>query len=424
VDTAVLLLVLASVPLGLASPWAGAVIFGWLGFLLPTRVVHGEAFGLTLGWLPVAAAVAGLARSRWRAPLPRSREMLLLLAFWAFCGLTTATAVNPERSLRWLLELSRILVMVLVVMSLSRRRRVLEALMWLTALALAWYALGGAAWVLATGGAEPLYGPRGSNILNNNDLGAALVAVLPFFAFLAPHTPRPWMRHAALVPFALVVVATLGTYSRGALLSLLLVFVLLAAWRQGRALAVAALAVAVFLSFTSPRKLLERADTIRTFRQEESASMRLEEWYVAFRLGLDHPLLGAGFRPFNAEVYKRYVPDSTDRNDAHNLFLQVFAEHGFPGVALYAALLVSTFATLWRLARAEAGDADAAWRRDAARAVLVGLAAYVLDGQFQCLSYRVNYFELLALAILLDTLPAPAPLPGRVPGASLAHPPG
>ena len=404
-DVFVAACVVASLPLCFWWPGFGGVVWGWLGFLYPTRLTIGLVGDVPCVWLVIAATLAGLARTDARYPWPRSRELSLLLALWAFCALTTAVAaLHPERAWWRLFDLSRILLFILVVIAVCQERRRLTALMWATALSLGAYAVCGALWVLITRGINPLYGPHASDIENNNDFGAALVAILPFFVFLpSPVSPR-WLQRGALVLFGATVVAILGTYSRGAMLALAVVLALLAALRQWRAVAVAAAAWAVFLVGTVPQTWVARAASIATYRQDPTASMRPKEWYVALRIGLDHPWLGAGFRPFGADMYERYLPGYSDYHDAHNLFLQVFAEHGFPGLALYTALIVATFATLSRVARRAAGEAGAEWLLRAARMVQIALAGFIVDGMFQCLSYRALFFDLLALSMMLDAL--------------------
>jgi probable O-glycosylation ligase (exosortase A-associated) len=334
------------------------------------------------------------------------------------CGLTTATvAIAPENAAAYFYHFTWIVGVAVVAMMLSLERRKLMALLCATAVPLGLYAVAGGAWVLFTGGEEPLYGPRSADIWNNNSLGATLVALVPLFGFLARHAPSAWARRGAAVLLAAAVIAVLGTYSRGAALSLSLVLALQALCRQWRALAVAGAAFVVFMLFTTPSTWLKRVDTIRTYEQDTSASMRFDEWYVALRLGLDHPLLGAGFRPFNAEIYQRYAPASRDHNDAHNMVLQVFAEHGIVGLALYVALLASTFASLQKTARLPPSEAGAAWLPDAARALQIGLAGYIFDGMFHVLSYRPFFIELLVLAMIVDAVSSPAhavrPLPLR-----------
>jgi probable O-glycosylation ligase (exosortase A-associated) len=375
--------------------------------------------GTYYGWMLPFTALAGLAVTGRRYRLPRSREMVLLLALWAFCGLTTVVAaIYPERAWERLVELSRILAMILVVIALSQDRRTLTILMWATAVPLGCYAVGGVVWLMLSGGTGPLYGPRAADIENNNDLAAALIAVLPFFVFLARGAPRRWMAYGALGLFGASVVAVLGTYSRAAVLALAVVLAGLALCRQWRALGIAAVAWLVFLSIAPAKKFVARIDTVRTYQQDSSAMKRLPSWYVAVRLGLDHPLFGAGFRPFSPETYERYIPGYSDHHDAHNHFLQVLAEHGFTGLAIYTALIVSTLATLWRMARPPP-QPGAEWVQDYSRMLLIGLVAFIVDGMFHCLSYRPIFFDLLALSIMVDALArAPAHVVAPVRGGA------
>lgn len=399
-DTFVLLGIVASLPVCYLWPWVGSLVWGWLNFLYPYRAGNAVTFDLHFGWAVTFAILAGVAVHGRRYRLPWSREMYLMLALWAFCALTTAVAATrPETAWPRFFSVSKMLSITLVVMLLGTERGRLRQLAWVTALSLAAYAVLGAAWVLITGGGAPLYGPRGSDIENNNDLAPALAAVAPFFVFLGFDAERPWVRRGSMALFGVIIVAILGTYSRAAVLALGAMLVLLAVFARWRALAVAGVAWAVFMACTAPQAWVERVDSIRTYERDESASLRPNEWYVAFRLGLDHPFLGAGFQPFTAEVHQRYVPDSRDHRDAHNMFLQVFAEHGFPGLALYVALIGSTLVTLCRRA-----FGPAHWSRAYARMLLTGTLVYLVDGMFHCLSYRDIFFHLLALSMMVDAV--------------------
>jgi probable O-glycosylation ligase (exosortase A-associated) len=412
-DILLAILIVASLPVCFLRPWIGSALWWWVSFMNPHQLATGFLFNGRFASLIAVATLAGLLVTAERYRLPRCRELYLLIALWGFCGLTTAVAaLNPEIA-RWrLLVLSETLVMTFVVLALFQDRYKLTVLMWATALSLGWYAVAGAVWILCTGEVRDLPGPVDSTIRNNNDLAAALVAIAPFFVILGSRAQR-LVRYAAFSIFAAVVVAILGTHSRAALLAIatVLMLILLGWRRQWRALALAAVAFAAFLLCTSPQKFAARVGTIGKFQQEPSAAMRPKSWYVALRLGLDHPLLGAGFRPFSRAAYERYIPGYSDDHDAHNIFLQVFAEHGFPGLILYTLLIASTLTTLWRNARRPRTDPGAGWIQDYAWMILIGLAGYLVAGQFHCLSYREILFHLLALAMIVDAL---ARAPGHV----------
>jgi probable O-glycosylation ligase (exosortase A-associated) len=396
------LLVLASLPICFHWPWIGALVWGWVRFMYPLRLATAQVFGISLSWFVLAVIVAGLVVNERRHALPRTREMALLLVLWGWCGLTTITAsIYPERAWPWFEELSWIMTAMLIIIALAHDRARLNVLAWILALVLGLYAAAGVLWLIHTGGAEYLYGIPASDLQNNNDLAAALVAVAPFFVFLGRDSPRWWVRCGQLVLFGATVFAILGTFSRASVLALLAILLLLAVHREWRALVVAAAAWTLFLFTTNWHEWVRRILTIAN--PDASASMRFNHWYVAVRIGLDHPILGAGFRPFSKETYARYIPGLVDDHDAHNIFLQVFAEHGFPGLALYLGLIACTLATLWHIS--QRGDEA----QNYARMLQIGLIGFVVAGMFHCLSYRIFFFQLLTLSILLDV----ATRPGR-----------
>ena len=86
---------------------------------------------------------------------------------------------------------------------------------------------------------------------------------------------------------------------------------------------------------------------------------------------------------------------------AHNLFVQVGAELGIPGLLLFATLIVSLFASLRRVtqsARASPGGKDMARLSQSLMAALVG---FVVGGFFLSLAYADMLYALAALSVAL-----------------------
>jgi probable O-glycosylation ligase (exosortase A-associated) len=305
-----------------------------------------------------------------------------------------------------------------VTVVLFQDRRKLEILLLVIALSIGLYAAGGALWSLYTGFADRLYGPPRTFLGDNNALGFTLTMVLPIMALARRQAASAWLRHLLLAVFGLSVVAVFATYSRGALIGLCLSLPLTLAltWRRDFAIWVAT-AAACLAIYAAPRQWVERMQTITptVYKDDGSGSKRMKSWYVALRLGLDHPLLGAGFRPFEPDVYERYMPGYWDNHDAHNHYLQVFAEHGFTGLLLFVALLVSVFLTLLRTVRETRGDPGRRWIGDAALFVGVSLVAYVVGGVFLNMPYFDLFYQLVAVAVILQQA-------ARAPGNAIATP--
>jgi probable O-glycosylation ligase (exosortase A-associated) len=239
----------------------------------------------------------------------------------------------------------------------------------------------------------------------NNRLAFALMMVLPLAVFLRRSESSAWIRGVLLATFALSIVAVLGTYSRGSLINLGVVLVCILAVLRTRDLPVLlVIAATPVIIWLAPPRYHERIQTIAAPQGERSVRMRSKSGYVALRLGLDHPILGAGFQPFDEAVYERYVPGYLDNHNAHNHFLQTFAEHGFPGLLLFTALIVSVMLRSLRTMRLTRGDPNASDLYNYAVGLLMCFIAYVVGGMFIGQAYFEPFYQLAAAAVLVNRL--------------------
>ena len=142
-----------------------------------------------------------------------------------------------------------------------------------------------------------------------------------------------------------------------------------------------------------------------------------------------HPWLGAGFRPFSPAVYLQYSPDEkwNTVQDAHSIYFQVLAEHGFIGLGLYLAVIAVTMLGLRGIMRRTRRRPDLKFYFDAAQLMEVSLLGFLIAGAFLSMSYFDLFFHLVAITALLKVLVAAelaqeappehaaAPLPARTP---------
>lgn len=91
---------------------------------------------------------------------------------------------------------------------------------------------------------------------------------------------------------------------------------------------------------------------IATFRGEDMSSMeRLYRWIAAVRMSQDEPILGYGpnafyyyYKPYAVHIFKTYVSRNPEQSTTHNYFLYMLVEQGWPGMILYAIMMVVIFA--------------------------------------------------------------------------------
>jgi probable O-glycosylation ligase (exosortase A-associated) len=383
------------------------LLWSWLSYMNPHRLAWGVTTSLPLAQTAFLATVAGLFVSKDRRGIPVTREIVLLVAFWLVCTLSTLwAAFYPVDAWAQLIKVSKIFLATLLTLMLFYERKKLHALFLVIALSLGFYGLKGGIWAIATGASNQVLGPQGTFIAGNTEIGLALNMTLPLLLFLRREEPRWWLRHLMLAMFLFSIIATLVTYSRGALLGLVAVLGVLFWKSKAKWAVLLLLAVSVPLAMNIlPQAWFEKMGTIQTYEEDASAMGRIHAWTIAWRIAQDRPLLGAGFRPFSEETAVRYLPEEPPLGtDAHNIFFQVLAEHGFTGLALYVALLGATMVTLRTTVRRGRRREETRWMANYALMIEASLIAYIVSGFFLSLSYFDLYYHLVAIAVILRVM--------------------
>jgi len=405
-DVFVMAVVIGALPVSFLRPWVGVLVFSWLGYMTPHRLTWGFAHDFPAAQLVAVAVLGGLLVTKERQALPLTREVVLLLLLWSLFGVSTLFAVYPDDALAALVKLSKILVMTLVTMMLFQDRTKLRLLLWVIALSLGFYGVKAGVWGILTGGQHRFDGPEGSFLEGNTNIGLALVMNLPILWYLREDESRSWLRWTLLGACALSIVAILVTYSRGAFLGLVAVLGMLALRGRNKAAGVFILCVtALVIALLLPEQWSQRMETIQGYEQDNSSMERIDAWTFAWRVGVESPLVGAGFRCFTPEMYQRYYPESRNyRVDAHSIFFQVLAEHGFTGLILFATLLVCAVLSLERIKSITRGHREHAWAHAYAQMLQACFVGYIVCGLFLSRSYFDLFYQLLAVAVVLKRL--------------------
>jgi probable O-glycosylation ligase (exosortase A-associated) len=411
-DLAVTAVILWLLPFCLARPWIGLLTWSWLGYMNPHRLTWGFAYSMPFGMMVMGATLLGLPFSRDLKAPPRALEVYLLTALWGWFLLTTIFAYYPADAWEQFSKVSKILIGTYLSLMLLQEERKLRALVWVIAMSIGFFGLKGGIWAFMTGGRNQVLGPPDSFIAGNTEIGLALNMVIPLLFHLRRQETRAWLRRLLLAMALLSMVATLITHSRGALLGLLVILPLL--FLKSRAkLFILPLLIAAGLIGPSlmPANWTEKMETIEAYEQDISANQRLNSWWVAYQLAKDSPILGGGFRTFSTAIYQTYLPGyiyASQQHDAHSIYFQVLAEHGFPGLALFLGLIASTFVSLRYIVHVTRNRPDQQWINDCAKMVEISLAAYAVSGAFLSMSYFDLFYHLVVITVLLKVFVARA----------------
>ncbi|WNM63976.1 putative O-glycosylation ligase, exosortase A system-associated [Candidatus Nitrospira neomarina] len=405
-DALVILIVIGSLPFCFLKPWVGVLMWSWLGYMNPHRLTWGIASIFPFAQMVAVATLGGLFFSKERYRIPWNREFVLLILLWLVFFCSTMFAEYQEDAWNALGKVSKVLLMTFVTILVIQDREKIRWLLYVMALSIGYYGFKGGIWAVMTGGQYRVLGPEGSFMEGNTEIGLALVMILPILLFLRRDETRVWLRRTLLAFFVFSIVAILVTYSRGALLGLGAVLAVIFLKSRSKFLTLFLLALAIPVALEAlPEKWFSRMDTIQTYEEDGSSMERINAWTMATRVGLDRPLLGAGFRAFTPEMYARYFPEAPNhRVDAHSIFFQVLAEHGFTGLALFAGLIVSSILSVRKMIRIAKDDPEQQWVLNYAQMLEASLVGYVVSGLFLSRSYFDLFYHLVAIVIILKAL--------------------
>ena len=381
-------------------------MFSWISFMNPHKYAWGLAREFPVALVVAVATLIGLVSTRDKQRLPMDKMTVFMLLLWLIFVITTAFAINQEMAWPHLLETSKILLMTFVSMILINDQRKLRYLFLVIVFSLGLIGLKGALFTIISGGAHRVYGPEGTFINDNNDLGLALNMTLPLMFYLWKDEKNIWVKTALKVFFVATIVAIIFTYSRGAFLALGAVGFMLMVKARYKSLAIVMLGIAIFIgALMVPTQWSERMGTIKTYEQDQSALGRLNAWATAWNLALDRPLIGGGFQVFFVrDVFRMYAPDPTDVRDVHSNYFEMLGEQGFIGLGLYLVLIATTLSSLtvlkWRLKR----NPEIKWAQHYPDMLQVSLIAYLIGGAFLGRAYFDLFYQVVATAVVLKHL--------------------
>lgn len=414
-DILLTVIVSGSALIALGRPFVGILLFTWLGFFYPQSYTWGFGRALPFSQIGAIATIAGYVVSKEAKKFPITRESILLLCLWAMFGFSSLFAIYPDQAADSLIYVSKIFLMVFLTMSLVKDRYRLEMLLRVIALSIGFVGIKGAAFVIATGGENMVWGPEGSFLESNNSIGLALAMNVPLLYYLWRIETRPWLRNIMIVMLLGSFPAIICTYSRGAWLGLALVTVLLFLRIKHKFLAVSAVGLVALvgagaLSQLLPQRLVTRYDQLENYKEDSSAESRFWSWEFCKRVGLDRPLTGGGFNFPSQLTYKQYYPEFAERwgEDkvwtCHSTWLTVFGEHGFPGFIIWILLLFSSLASLRFVRSYGKLNPEYSWVVPFTEATQAAFAAYMLVGTFLDAAYFDMFYYLVGMVIVVKQM--------------------
>ncbi|RPI32948.1 MAG: hypothetical protein EHM70_07520 [Chloroflexota bacterium] len=259
---------------------------------------------------------------------------------------------------------------------------------------------------------EDVDSPRVSGPIGDPNFFAQIMLVLAPLALERLWNDRNLLlRVVAAAALILTSLAVILTFSRGGFLALAVALIAMLVYLRPRpaGLAITVLVLIIALQFVPPEytsrletltELLPSSQTSTT--TEPSFRGRTSELMVGWRMFTDHPVFGVGWGNFR-EYYLDYsrqigLDPRLEQRNAHNLFLQVAAETGVVGLAIFLTIIAVSVVALYRGWRTlqRAGRTDLA---NMVAALGIGLAGYMLAGMFIHSAYPRFLWLLVGMAM-------------------------
>jgi probable O-glycosylation ligase (exosortase A-associated) len=433
-DIFVTLVVFLSLPMILARPYYGILVWSWLSYMNPHKLSWGFAHDFPFAQIvAITTILAMLVKPSSVRRIPWTRESVLLLLFTLWMFITTWFAFNPDGAWPQWNKVWKIQLFTFITMMLIDDRKKIDMLIMVMVVSIGLYGVKGGIFTVLTGGAYAVYGPGGTFIGGNNEIGLAMIMTIPWMRYIQLTDERRWVKNLVTIAIILTTIAILGTRSRGALVGSVVMFSILFSKNLKNLGFVVLFGLFFYVAIQfMPQDWQERMGTISTSTSEATADQsvkgRFNAWGFAFNMAKDNPLTGGGFESFRPWLFKIYAPEPDNVHDAHSIYFEVLGEHGFVGLAMFLMLGAFSLLTARKIIKAVGKYPDLEWMKHLASMMQVSLIGYAVTGAALGLAYFDFYYALIAILVatkvLLDKELAErtgnAEIPGR-PGFTAMH---
>lgn len=247
---------------------------------------------------------------------------------------------------------------------------------------------------------------------DGNDFSLSVVLLVPLALYVLLDTRGVLSKVALLSLVGVLILAVVGTSSRGASIGLAAVIFYL--WWRGRKktwglIVIAVLAVGV--SIYAPPVYFERLGSIENYEEDGSAMGRIMAWKSAVRMANDHPLVGVGTGHFPVKLGAEYrPPEYGDRNlpwlTAHSIYFLALGEMGYTGLLFLLGILYINYRSGERIIkRVRKSSSDLARRYERLFLCLNGsLIGYAAGGAFLSALYYPHLYVISGLYVAAELM--------------------
>ena len=403
----------------LARPYLGLLLYTAVDLLRPGELYPPLAalrLERTVAVVALGAMYFEMYRREGKLLFDRSRQTLWYMLFLGAVALSVPGSYWTFFSTNIFVDLLKLFAYYLMIVHMARTRGLVRAWVWTYMVLILYMGQSSLRSFYMGGGvfAQGIERVRGLTSMGSdpNSLATTLGSALGIFLLAGLRDRSRWGR---MVSFGGVVLLTWTislTGSRGGAIALLALLVWLW-WRSRHRLitGLAGIVLIVGIYQVLPAPYQERYASIGRSELDASSEGRVEAWKKGLRMVTDRPLFGVGAGCFgfaNAEAYS--TANARSYLNAHNLFIQLFAETGLVGGVTFLGLLATLILTNRRAARLFR-ERGSAWRFEIGilDGVMAGLVFLLVASLFGHSLYRSTWYVYAGIGLALYRLAIDTP---------------
>ncbi len=427
--------VAALLMLAFSRPFLFTLAYAYIDICAPQRLSYFMLNSVPLSLIVFGLAVLGFLVSDNKNLVRLSPRWFLMVLLLFYCGYTTTVAVEPvAAALKWTWVWKALVFAIFLPLTLTTKLRI-EALVLVMVLCLSA--------LIVTGGIKTMAGGGGYGLLvlliNDNSglfegsiISCVAITIIPLILWLAKYGTiyKPEWRvsiYAAALIFSCMLIPV-GTQARTGIICIAVLGLLMLRYVRYRLLYLAGIGLLAAAAIPMlPASFTQRADTIKDYKADESASTRLAVWQWTWEFAKHHPM-GGGFDSYRQNtlrydvekkkkgpqeeiIYDVPIEDNkpqqiVDSGRAfHSAYFEMLGEQGYPGLVIW---LLIHFGGIWRMEvisriYRKRARPDEAWAAPLATALQNAHIVYLTGSVFVGIAFQPFVYMLVGLQIGLDT---------------------
>jgi len=389
-------------PIAFMFPFGGALAYEWLQYMPPDSVYNAGAFDNLS--LIIGAVALSLWAARDKKVMPKPTAVFALFIIYAlWLQLTQLTSIVPNDGGHALWDRSyKTLGFTIILSMMARTPQRIEAFLWVICLSIGNFVIQGAIKTVLSGGGGTTVIGAGGNILGERvSFAIAVTTIIPLVRYLRNHATIINLTRRVRIGLdaftILCVLTTVGTQARTGIVSLgvLSVFYFLKSKRKLVFLLILPI-FAALIYVVAPPGYFDRMNTISDTTESSSAG-RIEAWQWGWQFALDHPIVGGGYHSFL--MHQIGTIDNPGYLEAHNIFFETMADHGFVGLGLLLLLILGMLFNCQTITRKAKAVPDLAWAANLATMLQLAMWTFLAGSQFLASATQSMPYELVALSL-------------------------